>query len=116
MDLFVTKKPGLMLEVIYARSAAHAHRIRAQERGESVETADASFDLAAWQVIDSERIEGHRMLVWERTEYGEVEDGWDYSDWCGHGAAMAEEEGREGASIASCMPADLDGLLVPATA
>ena len=116
MQLYVTKKPGLMLEIIYAKSAAHAHQIRALERGETAKSAEENFDLSAWQVIDPERIEGHRVLVWERTEYGEMEDGWDYSDWCEHGVNMAEEASREGASIAACMPVDLEGLLVPAQA
>lgn len=117
MDLFVTRRNSLELEVVYAENAMRAHQARAQARGEAVEVAEASFDLAAWQVIDPQRIEGHRLLVWARTENsGEIEDGWDYHDWLEHGSDMAEEQGREGASIATCTPVDLAGLLIPASA
>lgn len=117
MDLYVTKNRW-DFEIVYAKSAAHAHQIRALEAGETVESADASFDLSAWQVIDADRIEAKgdsfSILEWTRTEYGETQEGWDYYDWCEHGDSRASEEGRDGVSIASCMGADLNGIVIPA--
>lgn len=116
--LFVTTDTvdSRLLVVVYANSAAHAHQIRALERGETIEDADVSFDLAAWLNVDPNKLNDHMMLVWERIEYGEVEEDWDYEDWNDHGSERAYEKDREGATIAYATPTDFGGCLVPAKA
>jgi hypothetical protein len=119
MNLFVTQYNSLQVEVFYAKSAMHAHQIRAQDRGESIEAAEASFELATWQVIDPERCKLGRVIVMDR--YGDLEDGWDYHDWIRYAheeLADLELEGErcEGAPIALTTRVDLAGLLVPAEA
>jgi hypothetical protein len=113
MKLYATKY-RIALNVVYAATAAVAHQIRTLEAGGTVEEADASFDLSAWKVLDPDLIKGHVLLVWERDEFGEIEEGWDYYDWVEHGGNMAEEAGREGATIATTMPVDIERYLVPA--